>query len=152
MILIVQAAIHLTNRIVLALLGGELFWSAVDNQQSNYYHYKAPADVEMTGYALMSYLKRKEHADAMKIVKWLSKQRNSFGGFTSTQVSLMASQNSALWNLQYRPYVYLRMPCRTSGIVKQTVPRLQSQAAESKPRLHVLRQMLHKLSYLLASN
>ena len=45
------------------------------------------ADVEMTGYALLSYLKRKEPPqDVTNIVKWLSKQRNFYGGFSSTQV------------------------------------------------------------------
>jgi hypothetical protein len=43
--------------------------------------------VEMTGYALMSYLKREGSiSDVTKIVKWLSKQRNNYGGFASTQV------------------------------------------------------------------
>lgn len=47
------------------------------------------SDVEMTGYALLSYLKRRDFlaTNAVKIVKWLSKQRNDFGGFSSTQVS-----------------------------------------------------------------
>jgi hypothetical protein len=41
----------------------------------------------MTGYALMSYLKREGSiSDVTKIVKWLSKQRNNYGGFASTQV------------------------------------------------------------------
>ena len=50
--------------------------------------YRPPAaDVEMTGYALLSYLKRKDLLqDVTKIVKWLSKQRNSYVGFASTQV------------------------------------------------------------------
>ena len=57
-------------------------------EPTDYFGYQPrPADVEMTGYALMSYLKRKELLkDVIKIVKWLSKQRNDYGGFSSTQV------------------------------------------------------------------
>ena len=78
------------------LLDGQIFWSARNDKyvsakkQTVYYNYlHSPADVEMTGYALMTYLKRNELImDATKIVKWLSKRRNRFGGFSSTQVCL----------------------------------------------------------------
>jgi hypothetical protein len=76
-----------------SLLGDQLFWSAGKEQPREedyhnwYYSYRPPADVEMTGYALMSYLKREGSiSDVTKIVKWLSKQRNNYGGFASTQV------------------------------------------------------------------
>ncbi|CAB4015078.1 a-macroglobulin complement component [Paramuricea clavata] len=73
---------------------GQIFWSArndksvlIEKTRDDYNYKPAPADVEMTGYALLSYLKRKElHKDIIKIVKWLSKQRNYYGGFSSTQV------------------------------------------------------------------
>ncbi|KAL7293106.1 hypothetical protein TKK_0013261 [Trichogramma kaykai] len=42
-------------------------------------------DVEMTSYALLTYLRRNELSDATAIMKWLVKQRNVEGGFTSTQ-------------------------------------------------------------------
>ena len=56
-------------------------------------YYRAPAaDIEMTAYALMTYiLQAKEDSSligqAMPIVRWLTKQRNALGGFASTQVS-----------------------------------------------------------------
>ena len=55
-------------------------------------YYRAPAaDIEMTSYALMTYILRAEDdlsliGDALSIVRWLSKQRNALGGFSSTQV------------------------------------------------------------------
>ena len=55
-------------------------------------YYRAPAaDIEMTAYALMTYILRADDdlsliGDAMSIVRWLSKQRNALGGFSSTQV------------------------------------------------------------------
>jgi hypothetical protein len=62
-------------------VAGEIFWSVKNGIPVS------PADVEMTGYALMAYLRRTDLLiNATKIVKWLSKQRNQFGGFLSTQV------------------------------------------------------------------
>lgn len=51
-------------------------------------HYGLPrsVDVEMTSYALLSYLRRNLMVDAMPVLKWLVKQRNPEGGFASTQV------------------------------------------------------------------
>lgn len=61
-------------------------------------YYRAPAaDIEMTAYALMTYILRAEDdlsliSDAMSIVRWLSKQRNALGGFSSTQDTCVALQ------------------------------------------------------------
>ena len=55
-------------------------------------YYRAPAaDIEMTAYALMTYVLGAEEdpsliGQAMPIVRWLTKQRNALGGFASTQV------------------------------------------------------------------
>lgn len=51
--------------------------------------------VEMTSYVLLSLLKLGDTADllnARSIVRWLSKQRNSEGGFVSTQDTVVALQ------------------------------------------------------------
>ena len=61
-----------------------------------YYYYRSSAEVEMTAYALLSILH--EHDDnssvvtdeIMNINRWLSKQRNSYGGFASTQVRVLS--------------------------------------------------------------
>ena len=49
------------------------------------------ADVEVTAYALLSYLQQDldfgaVYEKVMPIVKWLNTQRNALGGFSSTQV------------------------------------------------------------------
>ena len=55
-------------------------------------YYRAPAaDIEMTAYALMTYVLLAQEdvsliGQAMPIVRWLTKQRNALGGFSSTQV------------------------------------------------------------------
>ncbi|KAK0179673.1 hypothetical protein PV327_005405 [Microctonus hyperodae] len=42
-------------------------------------------DVEMTSYTLLTYLRRNLVADSIAVMKWMVKQRNPEGGFSSTQ-------------------------------------------------------------------
>ena len=69
----------------------------ISNSRSNEFFWwnpylRAPAaDIEMTSYALMTYVLLAEDdpsmiGEAMPIVRWLTKQRNALGGFASTQV------------------------------------------------------------------
>ncbi|CAL8238118.1 unnamed protein product, partial [Lota lota] len=48
--------------------------------------------LEATAYALLALVKAKEFEDAAPIVKWLSTQRSSNGGFQSTQSTIMVYQ------------------------------------------------------------
>ncbi|NXJ67571.1 A2ML1 protein, partial [Rostratula benghalensis] len=57
----------------------------------------APAEVEMTAYVLLAYLSQPQVSSddlgtAAKIVRWLSKQQNPYGGFASTQDTVVALQ------------------------------------------------------------
>ncbi|XP_071433176.1 alpha-2-macroglobulin-like protein 1 [Pithys albifrons albifrons] len=57
----------------------------------------APAEVEMTAYALLAHLSQPrvssaDLATAAKIVRWLCKQQNPYGGFASTQDTVVALQ------------------------------------------------------------
>uniref|UniRef100_A0A8C9L5Y1 Alpha-macroglobulin receptor-binding domain-containing protein n=1 Tax=Pavo cristatus TaxID=9049 RepID=A0A8C9L5Y1_PAVCR len=68
---------------------GLLFWKRKDKA--------APAEVEMTAYVLLAYLtqaqvSRADLAKASQIVRWLSKQQNPYGGFASTQDTVVALQ------------------------------------------------------------
>lgn len=51
-------------------------------------HHSKPgaASVEMASYALLTYIERGNIDKAKPIVMWLTKARNSVGGFYSTQV------------------------------------------------------------------
>ena len=52
-------------------------------------------NVEMTSYVLLSLVKLGRNEDLLRarsIVRWLSKQRNSEGGFVSTQDTVVALQ------------------------------------------------------------
>ncbi|TRY62333.1 hypothetical protein DNTS_025869, partial [Danionella cerebrum] len=50
------------------------------------------AEVEMTAYGLLTYALLGDVASALPVVKWLSKQRNTLGGFSSTQDTCVALQ------------------------------------------------------------
>ncbi len=53
------------------------------------YHQARSADIEMTAYGLLSMIPDQDQNKALAsidIVKWLSQQRNSLGGWSSTQV------------------------------------------------------------------
>ncbi|XP_071825339.1 C3 and PZP-like alpha-2-macroglobulin domain-containing protein 8 isoform X2 [Apostichopus japonicus] len=52
----------------------------------------ASAEVEMTAYALLTFAAKRDIAYSLPIVKWLTKQRNSLGGFSSTQDTCVALQ------------------------------------------------------------
>ena len=43
-------------------------------------------DVEMTAYALLAYNQRDDTINGLRVLKWLGRQRNPYGGFISTQV------------------------------------------------------------------
>lgn len=53
-----------------------------------YWNQPRPANVEMTGYALLTYMEKNQIADGLPIIRWLASKRNSLGGFSSTQVYL----------------------------------------------------------------
>ncbi|XP_072019177.1 CD109 antigen-like [Amphiura filiformis] len=86
--------------------GGVKYWSNsdatttpandADARRVPYYNHRPPsADVEMTGYALLAYLERgtqNDFADAAGIAKWLTQQRNSYGGYSSTQDTVIGLQ------------------------------------------------------------
>ncbi|KAJ6651924.1 hypothetical protein lerEdw1_015921 [Lerista edwardsae] len=75
------------------------------------YRPRAPsAEVELAGYVLLALLSKQpspsqeELTAAAGIVKWLSKQQNPTGGFSSTQDTVVALQALALYSsLTYKP-------------------------------------------------
>ncbi|NWU95683.1 A2ML1 protein, partial [Upupa epops] len=63
----------------------------------------APAEVEMTAYVLLAYLSQPQLSSAdlgttSQIVRWLSKQQNPYGGFVSTQDTVVALQALAKYS------------------------------------------------------
>ncbi|KAM4866554.1 CD109 antigen [Thomomys bottae] len=61
-------------------------------------------DIEVSAYALLSYFLQSQVSDGIPVMKWLSRQRNSLGGFVSTQDTIVAlkalSEFAALTNIE----------------------------------------------------
>ncbi|KAM6115011.1 alpha-2-macroglobulin-like protein 1 [Phoenicopterus ruber ruber] len=79
---------------------GQLYWQrkgkALPPSQPSWAA-AAPAEVEMTAYVLLAYLSQTQVSSAdlgtaSQIVRWLSKQQNPYGGFASTQDTVVALQ------------------------------------------------------------
>ncbi|XP_057300499.1 alpha-2-macroglobulin-like protein 1 isoform X4 [Hydractinia symbiolongicarpus] len=67
-----------------------------DSKKQTFWYYAARStDIEQTAYALIAKLTltgKKTTSDNIPIVKWLSKQRNGLGGWSSTQDTVLAMQ------------------------------------------------------------
>uniref|UniRef100_A0A8C5RJE5 CD109 molecule n=1 Tax=Laticauda laticaudata TaxID=8630 RepID=A0A8C5RJE5_LATLA len=64
---------------------GELrFWTSPSSGLSSSWQPHS-ADIEVAGYALLSHFIQQRLLEAIPIMKWLSKQRNHLGGYSSTQ-------------------------------------------------------------------
>ena len=54
----------------------------------------------MTSYNVLTLIKHKRLSEALQAIKWLASQRNSKGGFKSTQDTMIALQAMAEYTLQ----------------------------------------------------
>ncbi|ESN94944.1 hypothetical protein HELRODRAFT_180051 [Helobdella robusta] len=75
--------------------GGLTYWhkaseSSSDNIWRGPYSQAKSYSIEIASYALMVYAQKKDLDKALPIGKWLLKQRNAFGGFSSTQDTVLA--------------------------------------------------------------
>ena len=57
-----------------------------DNPWLRPYYRPRTADIEITAYALLAYTLEKDIGVGLPVSRWLSQQRNSLGGYSSTQV------------------------------------------------------------------
>ncbi|NXR89513.1 A2ML1 protein, partial [Hypocryptadius cinnamomeus] len=79
---------------------GQLYWERKGQAQKALelsWAAAAPAEVEMTAYVLLAYLSQPsvslaDLGTASEIVRWLCKQQNPYGGFASTQDTVVALQ------------------------------------------------------------
>ncbi|GFO06905.1 alpha-2-macroglobulin-like protein [Plakobranchus ocellatus] len=130
-----------------------IYWTRGHKRQpptanTKFYPTAPSAEVEMASYALMSYLQFSPN-QAEKIAMWLSRQRNSFGGFASTQDTVVALDALS----QFATSVYSRDPTElkvkvtftsaaTWSIVEFYVPEDDRFKLQSKP-IPVLPTTLH---------
>ena len=72
-------------------------WSTL--RQFLWKRYKSAVAVEQTAYALLSQVYLTEYTEAYPIVSWLLSQRNSFGGFRSTQDTVVGLEALTAYKL-----------------------------------------------------
>ncbi|NXS87567.1 A2ML1 protein, partial [Erpornis zantholeuca] len=85
---------------------GQLYWHRKGQAQEPSepsWAAAAPAEVEMTAYVLLAYLSQPavspaDLGTASQIVRWLCKQQNPYGGFASTQDTVVALQALAKYS------------------------------------------------------
>ncbi|XP_063772889.1 CD109 antigen-like [Pseudophryne corroboree] len=70
---------------------GTKYWSS-SSETTSYYWQPRTADIEMAAYALLSFCQQNRITEGIPVMKWLSEQRNSLGGYSSTQDTVMALQ------------------------------------------------------------
>uniref|UniRef100_A0A914DPR9 Uncharacterized protein n=1 Tax=Acrobeloides nanus TaxID=290746 RepID=A0A914DPR9_9BILA len=77
---------------------GSIHWSSKVGDKpktgdtTQYFYQPRPVDVEMTAYALLTYMALGDTEKGLPIVRWLTSQRNAYGGFSSTQDTVVALQ------------------------------------------------------------
>jgi len=76
---------------------GSRFWDTERKLSKWGYYYTSSEAVEMTAYNVMSFTLRDEVPKALDSVKWLARQRNSQGGFVSTQDTVVALQALSMY-------------------------------------------------------
>merc|ERR1719233_8880 len=76
---------------------GSRFWDNERKVSKWGYYYTSSEAVEMTAYNVMNFVLRDEVPNALDSVKWLARQRNSQGGFVSTQDTVVALQALSMY-------------------------------------------------------
>ncbi|XP_043656649.1 CD109 antigen isoform X2 [Drosophila teissieri] len=83
---------------------GQMWWSKAPEstgEAGSVFHWKPRSnDVEITSYVLLALLEKDPGEKALPIIKWLISQRNSNGGFSSTQDTVIGLQ--ALTKFAYK--------------------------------------------------
>ncbi|NXR13570.1 A2ML1 protein, partial [Semnornis frantzii] len=107
--------------------GGQIHWSPKPSSpgSTNFWPGTQSVDIELTAYVLLAYLsKPRVHAGDMTtaagIVAWLTRQQNAYGGFASTQDTVVALQSLAKYG------------ARTFSTSSQALVRVKSQRGFEK--------------------
>ncbi|KAL4676032.1 hypothetical protein H8959_010177, partial [Pygathrix nigripes] len=83
--------------------GGMQFWVSSESKLSDSWQPRS-LDIEVAAYALLSHFLQFQTSEGIPIMRWLSRQRNSLGGFASTQDTIVAlkalSEFAALMNTE----------------------------------------------------
>ncbi|XP_074858458.1 alpha-2-macroglobulin-like protein 1 [Carettochelys insculpta] len=124
--------------------GGQIHWSRKPAQSATDHTWSQPqsVDVELTAYVLLALLTaekvtKEELASATGIVAWLARQQNAYGGFASTQDTVVALQALA----RYGAVTFIKSG-NISVTVKSDKKFQQSFRVEATNRLMLQKQPL----------
>ena len=84
-------------------------------------HWDSPAAVETTGYALLALLERGDAINAANAARWLVSQRNAFGGYGSTQDTVVGLQALIEYAAQARFDVNMTVRLRADAWNREVV-------------------------------
>ena len=84
-------------------------------------------EIEIASYALLTYTLKRNKVNGMMILDWLVKQRNSYGGFASTQVKIQKLYERA----EDQGHWY-------SGVTMQNIINVQNPDASSKHNYSIM--------------
>jgi len=97
-----------------------LHWGSGDailpEQQTSY---SQSADIETTAYATLALIKHGDRFNASRAAKWLVSRRNAYGGFGSTQDTVVALQALTEYSTDARADVDLTIKVKANGIDKK---------------------------------
>ena len=79
-----------------------------DNPWLRPYYRPRTADIEITAYALLAYTLEKDIGVGLPVSRWLSQQRNSLGGYSSTQVDPFSPLNPNMYVHILQTYLWTR--------------------------------------------
>jgi CD109 antigen len=86
---------NLVNSLISAAnttMPGKLFWTTGKQNKAR--------DVEITAYNVLSLTLQNKLSEALKAIRWLATNRNSYGGFVSTQDTMVALQAMSEYSLK----------------------------------------------------
>jgi len=75
-------------------LPGKMFWTTGKNNKAR--------DVELTAYMVLNLIRKDMMSEALQAIRWLATQRNSRGGFVSTQDTMIALQAISAYSTKLR--------------------------------------------------
>jgi hypothetical protein len=75
-----------------ATMPGKLFWTTGEENKAR--------DVEITAYNILSLTLQNKLSEALQAIRWLATNRNSYGGFVSTQDTMVALQAISEYSLK----------------------------------------------------
>ena len=92
------------------------------NYWESFYARESPLSVEATAYVLLYLVQTRQLNEALPVMKWLVSQRNSLGGFTSTQDTVIGLQVNHINKSCIKPCCMPNFVCfrKTATHVKKT--------------------------------